>query len=159
MQSFEVIAEIPGISVPKLNQSVNQAAVESNSAVAWGQVFDTHFENGQLVITFGPTLLLVCAATVVLFALGRLCWRPSVLSGYEVVEAELELANVGKIRIQPNHDNMQVEHSAWVELSWLAAQVESSVECMRRIRSIFAMGYAVTISNFCRTDQRSVAKP
>src|SRR5690606_28950450 len=56
------------------------------------------------------------AAFVALLALGRFYWRRSVLSGYEVVEAELEIASVGKIRIQPNHDNMQTAHSAWVEL-------------------------------------------
>jgi hypothetical protein len=35
---------------------------------------------------------------------------------WTVVEAEISLGNIGKIKIRPNHEVIQIAHKAWTEL-------------------------------------------
>jgi hypothetical protein len=47
----------------------------------------------------------------------RVFLRERLLPEYEVVEAELDLAKIGKVTLKPNHQNVQIAHQAWVELT------------------------------------------
>lgn len=96
--------------------STGPSNIVSVSGTDWGRILDSHFENGELVVRFGPVLWVA----LVLLALTAIVWklwlRQMLLPDFELVEAELEIAKLGKIRIKPNHENVQIAHQAWVEL-------------------------------------------
>ena len=82
-----------------------------------GNVIDLHFENGDLVSEFGPVLWIGLITGI----LGLLAWklwlRERLIPDFEIVEAELNIAKLGKIKIKPNYENVQIAHRAWVELT------------------------------------------
>jgi len=73
-------------------------------------------------------ILIVIPGWLVAVAAGcfavALCWRRwSHHRTWEVVKAELNFANMGKIEIRPNYDDIQIAHRAWVELATRKAGV------------------------------------
>lgn len=86
-------------------------------AIDWSTILDAHFENGNLVLRLGPLFV----GLAVLAAAATLIWRyyyhQQFTNEFEIVEAELEIAHIGKIKIKPNRDNIQIAHEAWVELT------------------------------------------
>ncbi len=74
-----------------------------------------------VVIVIPGWLLAVAVAGCIALAC---CWRWwSPYRTWEVVKAELNFANMGKIEIRPNHDDIQIAHRAWVELATRKAGV------------------------------------
>lgn len=73
-------------------------------------------ETGELSVQFGP-LLLISALVVVV---GILFWRRRSkcdAQDWSIVESEISLGNIGKVKIKPSYDDIQVAHEAWVELA------------------------------------------
>src|SRR5690242_1363136 len=75
----------------------------STNAVDWSRVVDSHFESGELVVRLGPILLLGAVAIILGLIAWRLWLRQRLLPDFDVVEAELDIAHVGKVKIKPNH--------------------------------------------------------
>ena len=69
-------------------------------------------ESNTLSIEVGPVvvLLLVICLIVWVFNMRRR------FSLWSIVEAEVSLGNIGKVRIRPSYEDIQVAHKAWVEL-------------------------------------------
>jgi hypothetical protein len=109
-------------TAPAASNTVSQT-ISTTNRPDWGRVLDSHIENGELVIKLGPVLILGVAFA----GLGALVWklwlRQKILPNFEVVEAELEIGKLGKIKIQPNYENIQIAHQAWVELTTRKAAV------------------------------------
>ena len=70
-------------------------------------------ENGMLNLSLGPWLLLLMVMAII-FVFVKFLRR---FSGYEVVEADLKIAGIGSVKIKPNSNNIQIAHSAWVEIT------------------------------------------
>jgi hypothetical protein len=85
--------------------------------IAWGKLIDARFQDGEFVVEFGPIALLVMAAVLVFAVFWRFWLRQRLIPEFEVVEAQLDLAHIGNVTIKPNHQNAQIAHEAWVELS------------------------------------------
>lgn len=68
-----------------------------------------------LAIEVGPLFL-------VLLVLGAACWaiyhyyRRRKLPSWSVVEAQVQLGGIGKVKLRPSYEDIQVAHKAWVEL-------------------------------------------
>jgi len=72
-------------------------------------------EKGNLQFLFSKDLLLVTIIVIVLFVIYRYVTKPS-LSYYEINETELGIGSQ-KIKIKPNHSDMQIAFKLYVELS------------------------------------------
>jgi len=97
--------------------SAGSTNTASTNGFGWGQVLELHFEKGELVIKFGPILLVSLLGLVIMAIAWKLWFRQRLLPQFDVVEAELDIAKLGKIKIKPNHENVQIAHEAWVELT------------------------------------------
>lgn len=86
-------------------------------AASWnfGRLLELRVEGGELVFTLGPLVLLIIALIALLTWL--LYRKRKLLPDYDVVEAELDIAKLGSVKIKPNHENIQIAHEAWVELT------------------------------------------
>src|SRR5260370_11840865 len=62
------------------------------------------------LLVAGLILLVVLYLTIRYFLLKR-------GTRYEVVEAEVKLGQIGSIKIRPSHEEVQIAHRAWVELT------------------------------------------
>jgi hypothetical protein len=96
---------------------VSSRSVASTNAVDWSQIVDSHFESGELVVRFGPFLLLAFITMILALVAWRLWLRRRLFPDFDLVEAELDIARLGKVKIKPNHENIQIAHQAWVELA------------------------------------------
>jgi len=92
------------------------SAAGENPTHPWLRIIDAHFDGGGIVVILGPVFFLAFILVVVLVLVWKFWLRTKLFPEFEVVEAELELANVGKITIKPNHENVQIAHAAWVEI-------------------------------------------
>lgn len=54
---------------------------------------------------------------LVLLVLGYFSLRKPLYSNFDVVDVEITLGNMGKMRIKPGYEEMRIAHKAWVELS------------------------------------------
>ena len=67
-----------------------------------------------LVIVVPVWLILLAAAALLLGVI----WRyRDVLDSWEAVSADVNFADLGKVTIRPNRDDIQIAHRAWVELA------------------------------------------
>lgn len=110
---MDMLARAPALLF--VSESLGASDAVSSNAVAWRRVLEIQFDEGGFVFRAGPALL-VAAATIAASGLLWLCLRGRLAPGFEVVEAELEIANLGKVTIKPNRENAQIAHEAWAEL-------------------------------------------
>ncbi|MCX6557428.1 MAG: hypothetical protein NTW95_08390 [Candidatus Aminicenantes bacterium] len=72
-------------------------------------------DNFGLTINAGPVflvLLLVGIVTLLIY----IQRRSTKCKGWSVVDAEVQFGGIGKVKIRPSHEDVQVAHKAWVEL-------------------------------------------
>lgn len=85
--------------------------------MSWFDVISVGFNEGSIVVKIGPIvwivlLVLAVIAVVAWFKKGALWpW------GYEIVEAELRIANLGKVKLRPTRDTINIAYQAWVEIN------------------------------------------
>lgn len=83
----------------------------------WSEILVISFKKSGLVLTFGPVSLLLLIIAVIVWVIlffNKRNWR---LSKWEPVEAELNIANLGKVKIKPNTDTIRIAYQAWVEIN------------------------------------------
>lgn len=68
----------------------------------------------HLVVEIGPCVLAIIGAIVITFVLYRYFRKKT---SWHAVEAEIPFFGIGKVRLQPNNDDIQIAHKAWVELA------------------------------------------
>jgi len=68
-----------------------------------------------LTIEAGPLFLAVILVGLVVF-LVYLRRRRTQFADWSVVDAEVQLGGIGRVRIRPSHEDVQIAHKAWVEL-------------------------------------------
>lgn len=69
----------------------------------------------SLHIDAGPTLFLIAILGGIVWAIYHFCCQRK-FSSWSAVEAEVPLGGIGKIKIRPSYEDIQVAHKAWVEL-------------------------------------------
>lgn len=94
-----------------------QATLPSTNAWDWHEFAKITVKDGGLQLTLGPGAIVLAILAVVAWLLWRLIFSDNVLRHYEVVEAELNIANIGKVTLQPNDEVVRIAYQAWVELS------------------------------------------
>jgi hypothetical protein len=104
-------------ATPAAPTSSGVAAAGQSNVGHWSLLIDAHLENGTLVVNIGPIALIALLVFFVLWLIWKLWFRDRSFGAFEIVEAELDIAHLGKVRIRPNHESTQIAHSAWVELS------------------------------------------
>ena len=67
---------------------------------------------GDITLQIGPIVYLLIGLILLIFLL-----KKNTDSQWDVVEAEVSLGSIGKIKIKPNSDDAQIAHKAWVELA------------------------------------------
>ncbi len=84
--------------------------------MSWRELITIKISEGySLAIEVGPVFL-------VLLILGTAGWviyhyyRRRRLPAWSVIEAEVQLGGIGKVKIRPSYEDIQVAHKAWVEL-------------------------------------------
>lgn len=85
--------------------------------IEWGRVVELNLDGGGLVLHLGPLVVAVLALAVAIAFVPSIRRLLKAASRFDVVEAELQLANLGRIKIKPNLENIQIAHEAWVELT------------------------------------------
>ncbi len=82
----------------------------------WRDLITVRFVDGySLVIDVGPVLLALLLVGIV-GGVVYLCLRRRALRPWAVVEAEVELGGIGRVKIRPSYEDIQIAHKAWVEL-------------------------------------------
>ncbi|TAL15942.1 hypothetical protein EPN96_11125 [bacterium] len=74
-------------------------------------------ESGGLTLRLGPILLIIIFLLVIFFSIHFFRRWKWVLATWSPVEAELEIANLGKVKIKPNTDTVRIAYQAWVEIN------------------------------------------
>jgi hypothetical protein len=97
--------------------TVPSAAPGSTNGWNWSEIARLVIDDGSVKLTLGPYAIALCIFSMFVWALWR--WKFSKLSlrGYDVVEAELSIANIGKVTLRPNDETARIAYQAWVELS------------------------------------------
>lgn len=72
-------------------------------------------DNFGLTVNAGPVLLVLLLVGIVAFLI-YLRRRSLKYAGWLVLDAEVQLGGIGKVRIRPSHEDVQIAHKAWVEL-------------------------------------------
>lgn len=72
-------------------------------------------ESHSLAIDIGP-LFLALLIGVAIWAIYHSYYQRRRLQSWSVVEAEVQLGGIGRIRIRPSYEDIQIAHKAWVEL-------------------------------------------
>jgi hypothetical protein len=75
-------------------------------------ILNISYDRG-LVVEVGPAILAIIGFAVIALLLYR---RYRKKTSWRAVEAEFPFG-IGKVRLQPNHDDIQIAHKAWVELA------------------------------------------
>src|SRR4030067_1260729 len=71
-------------------------------------------EIGGLTLELGPLLILFI---VMSFWVWYRCKYSNLWHQWEVIETEISLGGIGKIKIKPSYDDIQIAHKAWVEFA------------------------------------------
>jgi len=92
------------------------------SNIDWGQLLTVRLtQSGGIEFTLG-FLVLLCFGVVVVVVASRL-FRGRWPLRLEVVEAEVALGNIGRIKLRPTYEEIQIAHKAWTELATRKAAV------------------------------------
>ncbi len=70
-------------------------------------------DKGSFDIKIGLVGIIVFLLLFIVLAI----WRKKFSPNWDVVEAEIPLGNIGKVKIKPSYDDIQIAHKAWVELA------------------------------------------
>ena len=89
----------------------------STNAWNWTEVARVALENGGLQVTLGPAAICLCVLGIAAWLLWRLKFSDKAFQNYEIVEAELNIANIGKVKLHLNDEVVRIAYQAWVELS------------------------------------------
>lgn len=73
-------------------------------------------ENWHLVLDAALPLLLILALIVFMTLMGLRWWRQH-RRRYRIVDLEIPLGGIGKVRLQPVFEDIQIAHRIWVELA------------------------------------------
>lgn len=71
-------------------------------------------EIGGLTLELGPLLILFILMS---FWVWYRCKYSNLWPQWEVIETEISLGGIGKIKIKPSYEDIQIAHKAWVELA------------------------------------------
>lgn len=82
----------------------------------WGEIASFAVKDGGLQLTLGPSAIIAILLTIG-WLLWRLAFSKRAFVHYEVVEAELNLANIGKVTLRPNDEVIRIAYQAWIELA------------------------------------------
>lgn len=106
-------------SVIQTTASVEPGSAIAEPGVAWTELVRVHFADGALKVEVGPSLLVLVIAILVPAALSYWIRKRSRVDGksWEVVSAEIDLAGLGKVTLQPNNLNTSIAYQAWIELA------------------------------------------
>lgn len=108
-----MIGITPFVLIAEASQNPSVSANTWN----WTEVAKVVVENGGLQLTFGPAVICLCIAGVAAWCLWRLKFSDKAFRNYEIVEAELNIANIGTVTLRPNDEVVRIAYQAWVELS------------------------------------------
>ena len=101
-------------------QTNNESWREWIGPIDWTNLLQISLSGDGLSVTVGIAGL----ATIIAVVLIGVYLRYRFLAGgRNDVEFEMNIGNLGKVTIKPNHRNVQVAHEAWVEITTRAASV------------------------------------
>lgn len=83
----------------------------------WTELVRLSMEGGGLVLRLGPVVVGLLLLGIVVGGFHLFRNRRWLLSKWQPVEAELEIAKLGKVKIKPNHDTVRIAYQAWVEIN------------------------------------------
>lgn len=89
----------------------------STNSWNWSEVAKVVVEGGGLKLTLGPAAIGLSILLLGAWLIWRFIFANRTFRNYEVVEAELNIANIGKVKLQPNDEVVRVAYQAWVEIS------------------------------------------
>jgi len=70
----------------------------------------------SLSIEVGPVVLALLVLGTAAWIIYHYYFRRRRLPSWSVVEADVQLGGIGKVKIRPSYEDIQVAHKAWVEL-------------------------------------------
>lgn len=73
-------------------------------------------ESYTLAIDVGPVFLALLLLGIAGWVIYRYYYRRRRFPSWSVVEAEVQLGGIGRVKIRPSYEDIQVAHKAWVEL-------------------------------------------
>jgi hypothetical protein len=83
-----------------------------------GDLLRLTWEGGGLKVHLGWVLLTIAVVVALAwFIPWILRTKPWQRRQWEFVEAELTIANLGKVKVRPDHENVRIAYHAWVELT------------------------------------------
>jgi hypothetical protein len=83
----------------------------------WSEIARASIKDGGLQLTAGPAAICLGFLCVLAWLIWRSKFSGKTFRHYEIVEAELNIANIGKVKLQPNDEIVRVAYQAWIELS------------------------------------------
>ncbi len=85
--------------------------------MSWRDLITIKITDGySLAIEVGPVFLALLILGAAGWAICHYYYRCRRLPSWSVVEAEVQLGGIGKVKIRPSYEDIQVAHKAWVEL-------------------------------------------
>ena len=84
----------------------------------WNDLVKIEFDGWGLLVGLGPVIFFVIFLSVLGFValyISKRGWK--FWQRYDVVEGEIPISSLGKVKIRPNHDTMKIAYQAWIELS------------------------------------------
>jgi hypothetical protein len=85
--------------------------------MSWRDLLTIKITEGYtLSINIGPLILVLLLLGVASWAVYRSYYRRRRVPSWSVVEAEVQLGGIGRVKIRPSYEDIQVAHKAWVEL-------------------------------------------
>lgn len=73
-------------------------------------------ENITLAVEIGPIFLALLVLGLAAWVTYHYWYRHRGLPSWSVVEAEVQLGGIGRVKIRPGYEDIRVAHKAWVEL-------------------------------------------
>lgn len=84
------------------------------SGLSWSEFVHMSLSpTGELSVSIGP-LVIVAALILALLGLGRVIKKKT---DWSVAEVTLRIANIGDVKITPDHEIARIAHQAWTELA------------------------------------------
>ncbi|MCL6506684.1 MAG: hypothetical protein K6T59_06640 [Bryobacteraceae bacterium] len=84
--------------------------------MSWRELITIKISEGySLAIEVGPVFLVLLILGAALWAIYHY-YRRRRLPAWSVIEAEVQLGGIGKVKIRPSYEDIHVAHKAWVEL-------------------------------------------
>lgn len=109
---------LPGSPGAVAAPPVSASAGAPSASPSAGDLLHLTWEGGGLRLHLGwilLTIILLVGGTWLVFWLFRT--TPWKRGRWDWVEAELSIANLGKVKVRPDHENVRIAYQAWVELT------------------------------------------